>query len=305
MVADRPAVQSALAANHPASPRLGGEERVGARERRDLSLPRDPELTRSRAEIVGDLRRLLPRLESVGVAREGFAFGLPALDAHLPGGCLMAGALHEVAAERDDDMAAAFGFVAALLGRMPSGASSSGASPSGASSSSSAPLLLVSSPRGLADYGRPHGHGLAELGLDPDRLILVETQDEVQALWAMEEALRSGVPAAVAGAIGRDLDLKASRRLHLAAGSSGVPLFLLRPAAMTGSSAAATRWRVGAAKAERDRFGLFGRRRWHLRLERCRNGQIGEWLVEWDHAAFRFSLSAPMADPAASRGASA
>jgi len=181
----------------------------------------------------------------------------------------MAGALHEVAAERDDDMAAAFGFVAALLGRMPSGASSSGASPSGASSSSSAPLLLVSSPRGLADYGRPHGHGLAEL------------------------------------AIGRDLDLKASRRLHLAAGSSGVPLFLLRPAAMTGSSAAATRWRVGAAKAERDRFGLFGRRRWHLRLERCRNGQIGEWLVEWDHAAFRFSLSAPMADPAASRGASA
>jgi protein ImuA len=246
---------------------------------------------------------LLPRLESVAVAREGFCFGLPALDAHLPGGCLIAGSLHEVAAERDDDMAAAFGFVAALLGRMPSGARPS-ACPSEAGPSS-APLLLVSSPRGLADHGRPHGHGLAELGLDPDRLILVETQDEVQALWAMEEALRSGVPAAVAGCIGRDLDLKASRRLHLAAGGSGVPLFLLRPAAMTGSSAAATRWRVGAAKAERDRFGLFGRRRWHLRLERCRNGQIGEWLVEWDHAAFRFSLSAPMADRAASRGASA
>ncbi|SDR21905.1 protein ImuA [Rhizobiales bacterium GAS113] len=249
-------------------------------------LAQDPPLARSRAEIVGDLRRLLPKLESVSTSRQGFSFGLPALDAHLPGRSLATGALHEVASEREGDMPAAFGFVAALLGRMPEGA----------------PLLLVLSPRGLDDYGRPYGHGLAELGLDPARLILVETQDELQALWAMEEALRSAVPAAVAGAIGRDLDLKASRRLHLAAGSSGLPLILLRPAGMTGSSAAATRWRVGTARAERDRFGLFGRRRWRLRLERCRNGQIGEWLVEWDHVAYCFSLVTPMADPAAPGG---
>ena len=58
---------------------------------------------------------------------------------------------------------------------------------------------LVTAPGGLAGHGRPHGHGLNGLGLDPARVILVETADDKQALWAMEEALRSGVPAAVVG----------------------------------------------------------------------------------------------------------
>ncbi|MFI5015481.1 MAG: ImuA family protein [Hyphomicrobiales bacterium] len=247
------------------------------------------EPNRSRAEIVEDLRRLLPKLESISGERRAFSFGLAALDAHLPGGGLASGALHEVACESEGDLPAAFAFVAALLGRMPG----------------EAPVFLVISPRGLADHGHPHGHGLEELGLDPARLILVETQDELQALWALEEALRSGVPAAVAGAIGKELDLKTSRRLHLAAGNSGLPLILLGSAGMVGSSAAATRWRVGAAQAARDRFGLFDRWRWRLRLERCRNGRLGEWLVEWNHGAYRFSLAAPMADPALPRGASA
>jgi protein ImuA len=166
-----------------------------------------------------------------------------------------------------------------------------------------APVLLVLSGRGLADCGEPHGRGLAALGLDPSRLILVEAEDETQALWALEEALRSAVPAAVGGAIGKGLNLKTSRRLHLAAGGSGLPLFLMHPAA-TGSSAAATRWRVGTAEAARDRFGLLARPRWHLCLERCRNGRPGEWLVEFDHA-YRFSLAAEMADPALPRGAEA
>ena len=183
---------------------------------------------RSRAEVVDDLRRSLPRLEGawsqrLAGERPAFRFGLAGLDAHLPRGGLAAGALHEVVPEGEADMPAAFAFVAALLGRMPQETKET----------QEAPLLLVVSPRGLADCGRPHGHGLAELGLDPARLILVEAQDELQALWAVEEALRSGVPAAVAGAVGRDLDLKTSRRLHLAAGSSGLPLFLLRPAGMT------------------------------------------------------------------------
>ncbi|KAB2914294.1 MAG: hypothetical protein F9K29_15050 [Hyphomicrobiaceae bacterium] len=179
-------------------------------------------------------------------------------------------------------MPAAFGFVAALLGRMPLGG----------------PVLLVTSPRGLAGYGRPHGHGLNALGLDPARMILVEPRNERQALWAMEEALRSGVPAAVAGVIGTGLDLKTSQRLQLAARNSSLPLLLLRPAGAMGASAAATRWRIAAANAARDRFGLITRWRWRVRLERCRNGRSGEWLVEWDHVAHRFCLAASMADPA-------
>jgi protein ImuA len=152
--------------------------------------------------------------------------------------------------------------------------------------------------------GRLHGHGLNTLGLDPTRVILVETAHRRDTLWAMEEALRSRVPLAVAGLIDK-LDLKLSQRLQLAAVDAGLPLLLLRPAPSLESSAAATRWRIGAAKAARDRFGLFARARWHLTLERCRNGRPGEWMVEYDHVAHRFSLAAALADPALSRSAGA
>ena len=244
---------------------------------------------RSRAAVVDELRRLLPRLESVGAPTRVLPFDLAALDVHLPHGGLAVGALHEVAPQQHGDTPAAFGFQVALLARF---------------HPVTRPLLLVASHRALADHGRPHGHGLRQLGLDPARLILVETRNDQQTLWVMEEALRSGAPAAVGGAI-RKLDLKTSQRLHLAAGDAGLPLVLLRPARADDASAAATRWRIGTAEAARDRFGLITRTRWRARLERCRNGRPGEWLVEFDHAAYRFSLAAPLADSALPRHAGA
>ena len=254
-----------------------------------MSSPPLPLTGRNRAAIVDELRRLLPRLESVGGTTHVLPFGLDALDAHLPHGGLATGALHEVAPQQHGDTPAAFGFLVALLARF---------------HPTTRPLLLVASPRALADHGRPHGHGLRQLGLDPARLILVETRNDKQALWAMEEALRSRVPAAVAGATAR-LDLKTSQRLHLAAGDAGLPLVLLRPAQADDASAAATRWRIGTAEAARDRHGLITHTRWRARLERCRNGRPGEWMVEFDHAAYRFSLASPLADPALPRGADA
>ncbi|HEY1544524.1 MAG TPA: ImuA protein [Xanthobacteraceae bacterium] len=271
---------------------------------------------RNRAAIVAELRRLLPRLESVGATR-ALPFGLTGLDAHLPQGGLTVGALHEVAPQQHGDTPAAFGFLAALLAQFMA-----------RFTPSTRPVLLIAAAHVFAEHGRPHGHGLHHLGLDPARLILVETRNEKQALWAMEEALRSGVPAAV-GSVAARLDLKASQRLQLTAGETGLPLLLLRPVAAhvpakacpgldpgwapvrrqghapisEDASAAATRWRIGAAEAARDRFGLVTHTRWNVRLERCRNGRPGDWLVEFDHAAYRFSLAAALADPALPRGA--
>jgi protein ImuA len=238
---------------------------------------------RSRADVVRELRRLLPRLDRVTAETRALSFGLPALDSYLPQGGLAFGALHEVAPDAEGDAPAAFGFVTALLGRLPPGLV----------------CLVVSRRR----RDRPLGHGLNALGLDPARVILVEADDK-QALWAMEEALRSAAPTAVVGAIATGLDLRTSQRLHLAAGESGRLLVLMRPA-RAGPSAAVTRWRVTAAAAARDRFGLVARWRWRVALERCRNGRPGEWLLEFDHAAHRFSLAAALADPALSRSAGA
>jgi len=241
-------------------------------------------VARNRAAVMAELRRLLPA--AVAGLRKSLPFGLAALDSYLPEGGLACGALHEVVPAAQAAMPAAFGFMAAFLGRLPR----------------AYPLLFVMPGFGFREYGRPHGHGLHALGLDAGRLILVETAHRKDTLWAMEAALRSAAPPAVAGVIDT-LDLKTSQRLHIAATDAGLPLMLLRPARTLESSAAATRWRIGTAPAARDRFGLIARPRWHLQLERCRNGRPGEWVVEYDHVAHRFSLVAALADPARARGA--
>jgi protein ImuA len=238
---------------------------------------------RNRAEIADELRQLLPRLESIAPNSGVLSFGLPALDAYLPQGGLRHGALHEIIPETDTDWAAAFGFVVALLGRLSPG------------------LILLLLPPPI--FNRVHGHGLQALGLDPARLILVKAEEEKHALWAAEEALRSTAPAAVVAAI-ENLVFKTSQRLHLAAGQAGRLLLLLRPAGTEGSSVALTRWRIGTAPAVRDRFGLIARWRWRARLDRCRNGRMGQWLVEFDHA-YGFSLAAALADQASSRNTGA
>jgi protein ImuA len=242
----------------------------------------------NRAVVIDELRRLLPRLESL---RKALPFGLAALDSHLPDGGLACGALHEVVPETEGAIAAAFGFIAAILGHLFSSPPQGGRE-----------FLFVMPAYGRRPHGRLHGHGLRALGLDPARLILVETAQRKETLWAIEEAVRSAAPAAVAGLIDK-LDLKTSQRLHLAATDAGLPLFLLRPTPTLESSAAATRWRIGTAEAARDRFGLVARPRWHLHLERCRNGRPGQWVVEYDHVAHRFSLAAALANPARARGA--
>jgi protein ImuA len=270
-----------------------------------------PALARNRAAVMAELRRLLPRM---GEQRKPLPFGLAAIDSHLPDGGLACGALHEVMPRTEGCIAAAFGFIAAVLACI---SSNNGAAPhpppqggreQRAAPPRAHPLLFIAPAYGLRPYGphgRLHGHGLNALGLDPAHLILVETAHRRETLWAMEEAVRSAALAAVAGVIDT-LDLKLSQRLHLAATDAGVPLLLLRPSPACGGgggSAAATRWRVGTAKAARDRFGLVTQPRWHLQLERCRNGRPGEWVVEYDHVAHRFSLAAALADCSRARGA--
>jgi protein ImuA len=252
-----------------------------------MTLPAALAMARNRVAVLAELRRLLPGIADV---HRTLPFGLAALDSCLPEGGLPCGGLHEIV-PAPYAMAAAFGFIAAVLGREHFAASQR------------RPFLFVLPTYEFGPWGRLYGHGLRMLGLEPARIVLVETAHRKDTLWAIEEALRSGAPAAIVGVIDK-LDLRTSQRLQLTASDAGLPLLLIRPAHNLESSAAATRWRIGTAEAARDRFGLFARPRWHLQLERVRNGRPGEWVVEYDHVAHRFSLAAALADPARARGAS-
>ncbi len=245
------------------------------------SVPADS-VPRDRADVLADLRARIRRIEGAG--GEGgrtLPFGVEAIDAHLPDGGLPLGCLHAVTAE---DPGAGTGFAATLLGRL--------ATPK-------APALWILRGRDL------YAPGLAAYGLTPDRLVAVRAVRAVDALWAMEEALRCSALSAVLGEL-EGLDLTASRRLQLAAESSGVTGFLLdlgagmssrRSGRPEGLSAAVTRWRLDAApsqdeeedRAPRPAGGLpgLGAPRWSVALERCRGGRPGRWTLIREEEGWR------------------
>jgi protein ImuA len=225
------------------------------------------------------LRETLARLggRSAGADPARFALGHPALDGPLGGG-LARGALHEVFAAGEADVAAATGFAAALAVR--------------AARTGAGAVIWVRQDFLDVEAGALHGPGLAAMGLDPARVVLVRARDVAGVLKAGDEAARSPAPGLVLlEPWGEDrlIDLTASRRLALAARQSGVPVVLLRVAAEPAPGAAETRWRVAAMPSRRLEANAPGPPVFDLRLLRHRGG-VGEraWCVEWnrDEQAF-------------------
>ena len=244
----------------------------------------------SRAEALAYLRQLLPAVADPVSGPLPLALLIPEIDSCLPRGGLDRGVVHEIAPAAETDWAAAFGFAVALLGRVLAGEAGQS--------------LLVTSERGFGGAGKPYGHGLDDLGLPLDRLILIEADAALEALWVLEEVLRSRSVVAVVGCLAGGLDLKASRRLNLAADGAGL-LLILRPPDDDQPNAAATRWRIASAPALRDQFGAFAGWRWQVDLERCRNGRPGTWIVEFDHASHHVRLAGTLADRTRPDGAEA
>jgi protein ImuA len=238
---------------------------------------------RSRKPVkLEDLRKWLAGPPSPSGSGKFFSFGLPALDKHLPRQGISLASLHEIHAVSALDLPSALGFLTALLVSLPA----------------EGPIFIITSAQSLASVGHLHAHGLKALGLDPSRITLVEARKERDALWALEESLRSGAASIVAGLIAQSLDLKKSQRLSLAAREARRPLLLLRPPKAGLASAAETRWRIAAAPCHREPSGALASWRWQVTLERCRNGSNGECVLEWFHASHRFGLVAPLANPA-------
>ena len=92
--------------------------------------------------------------------------------------------------------------------------------------------LCFCGPAGDAqEHGELYGHGLAALGIAPERMLMVAAAKEKDLLWTLEEAVASGAFGAVVGGLGareRLYGFAASRRLKLRAAATGTPLFLLR-----------------------------------------------------------------------------
>jgi protein ImuA len=238
------------------------------------------------------LRRKLCAVEAatglIGECVAPLALGIPLIDATLGGG-LSCGALHEIAAARESEIAAATGFALALT---------IAARNDGADLHSSRGIVWIAEDLSLAENGAPYGPGLDEAGSAPERLVTVAAAHGRDVLWAMEEALRCRAVGVVIGELrARGIDQVATRRLSLAAAAGDTLGLILRTAPDDEPSAAATRWIIGAAPSSPlagvgdERFHGIGPSRLAARLVRNRRGHLGAWIVEWNSVEQRFELA--------------
>ena len=243
----------------------------------DQPKPLPQALAALRARIAG-IERGTPRRRRVTLPL------LPPIDAALPEGGLALGALHEIVSAGPDieHGAAAALFIAGILARQ------------------RGPVLWAME---RADLFAP---GLAAAGLHPDRVIYAEAGKPTLVLQTMEEGLRHPGLAGVVGELGGRLSLTDSRRLQLAAETSGVAAFALRRSrrhddpALGEPSAAITRWRIAALPSppplpHAPQTPGLGRQRWRLDLLRCRGGEAASWIVEACDAKGRLGLVADLA----------
>jgi len=235
-------------------------------------LARPPDLTFPSRKLPDELRDQITCLERSGAPRrqqEHHPFGHTDIDAAIPGGGLMLGALHEIAGSGPDveHGAAAALLVAGCLARLPG------------------TVLWVLE---RSDLFAP---GLAAVGLHPSRVLYAEAGKAATVLLVMEEGLREPGLAGVVGEVTGRLTLTASRRLQLAAERSGITAFAIRrprrhdDPALLEPCAAVTRWRVASLPSappvpEAPDVPGLARARWQLELVRCRGGDAASWIVE-------------------------
>ena len=251
--------------------------------------------TNTLASLRGSIERIEAHAEATALAR--VALGHADADASLQGGLALA-AVHEVFAEGRQS-AAATGFIAGLAGR----------------AVARRPLLWIRQDFAELESGALSMSGLAELGLDPRRVVTVRAADVDAALRTAADALACDALGAVVLEVWgetRQLDLVASRKLTLAAQASGVTGLLLRVAAEPAPSTAETRWIVRAAHSPPTAASMpaafsmpaapgnaWGAPLFDAQLVRNRHGPVGRWIMEWKCDECLFEKPAAYPQPVA------
>lgn len=256
------------------------------------------------SDVLEKLRRKISRIErpslGPGAARScsepPWRLGCPGMDALLPEG-LETSSLHEIkAAYRGQgasagDWTAGLGFALRLAALRLDAAQRAGRPA----------FLLWCWPRPMAfELGRLSGRGLGQLGIDPARVLMVETAREAEALMALEEGMKSGALALAMGVF-QSAGLNAARRLSLAAGEQRTPCLVITHPAREAAAGCATRWRIASAPSAPHPFDARapGRPRFSASLERCRarpqSAGLPPLQLEWCDETLRFRMAAELA----------
>ncbi|RBQ06708.1 ImuA family protein [Pedobacter miscanthi] len=225
-------------------------------------------------------RELIEKLQQDILLWQGFkalpsghskSVGLGSIEKAFPGGVFPRGVIHEFLNFSPEHSAASDGFIAGLLSVL---------------MNEGAACAWISSCR------KVYPASLKAFNADPERIIFMDVELEKDALWIVEEALKTEGLAAVVAEVST-LSLVESRRLQLAVEKSGVTGFILRRDAKGLSSTIATaRWRITPLPSEtEDGLPGLGFPRWNVELLKVRSGMPGSWTMEW--AADQFAEVKP------------
>lgn len=215
-------------------------------------------------------KELLEKLQQDILVWQGFKpvaacraerIGLGEIESAFPGGAFPRKAIHEFITVVPEHSAASDGFIAGLLSvLMENGAA----------------CVWASTSRHLFPAS------LSLFNVEPERIIFMDVESEKEVLWITEEALKCEGLAAVVAEVG-SLSLIESRRLQLAVEASGVTGFILRKdESKTASTVATARWRISPLPSvtEEGMPGV-GFPRWQVELLKVRNGNPGNFVLEW------------------------
>lgn len=195
-------------------------------------------------------------------------FGLGVMDASFPNHAFPTGAVHEFISTDPESAAATTGFMAALLGKLMGGYG----------------ICLW-----VGIHPMVFAAALKAFGVEPHRVIFIDLSKEKDVIWAVEEALKCESLAAVVGEL-REITFTESRRLQLAVEQSRVTGFLHRcnPRAVN-TLACVSRWQVTpmASQLEEGMPGV-GHPCWRVQLQKIRNGEPGEWKIQWTAGRFEY-----------------
>ena len=239
-------------------------------------------------DALARLRQTMENIQYYQCDNAPLPLGLTDADSILGGG-LARGALHEISPPAPVHLGAASGFALALA----SLAAKDGRE-----------TLFIQTDVARFETGALYGLGLDLFGLCARRFLVLRARRPLDALFAMEEALKCRAVATVIAELPDDTaDLTATRRLSLAARTHDGLGLLLRHRSTFAPSAAMTRWEVAASSGARDPYGGIGATTFLLSLVKNRRGPCGRFRVAWSHhdrvfveTADPVAVAAPPAD---------
>jgi len=196
-----------------------------------------------------------------------FDSGLGIIENAFPDNTFSLGVIHEFISNASEAAAATNGFIGGIVGRL---MLHSGA------------CLWIGTKRTLFPPS------LKIFGIEPHRIVFIDVSRPKDALWAVEEALKSEGLAAVVGELS-ELSFTESRRLQLAVEHSHVTGFIHRQNPKAENTVACTtRWKIQPhiSRTEQGMPGV-GLPMWDVQLLKVRNGRPGSWQLEWSDNGFQ------------------